>query len=170
MFSKGLLLFLFISPVLSFDIINVNRNNIIKIENEITSSTSRNFLNKLNDRKHISNLYVYLNTPGGRVDEGMKIIREIKKYNISCIAEKAYSMGFAILQSCNKRYVTEFASIMQHQMHFGVIDEHFRVNSYLSFISQISEELDNMQSSRIGISVDDFRKKLSNNWLSLIHI
>ena len=56
MFSKGLLLFLFISPVLSFNTINLNRNNIIKIENEITSSTSRNFLNKLNDRKHINNL------------------------------------------------------------------------------------------------------------------
>ena len=164
MFSKILLLVLLLVPVNSYKTINVNKNNIIKISGEIDERMVTRFLTKLEDRKHIDNLYVYLDTSGGSVDDGMKIMREILKYNISCIAEKAYSMGFVILQACNKRYITEYASVMQHQMYFGVIDEHYRVNSYMEYINQVSNTLDNLQSERIGLHVVVFRRKITNNW------
>ena len=164
MLSKLLLLVLLLAPVNSYKTIDVNKNNVIKISGEIDERMAARFLSKLEDRKHIDNLYVYLDTTGGSLDDGMKIMREIQKYNISCIAERAYSMGFVILQSCNKRYITEYATVMQHQMYFGVIDEHYRVNSFMDYINQVSDKLDKLQSERIDIQIETFRYKISNNW------
>ena len=42
---------------------------------------------------------MYLNTPGGSVFDGLKIIEEIRKYNMSCIVENAYPAWVIIFQS-----------------------------------------------------------------------
>ena len=54
---------------------------------------------------------------------GSRIVDEIQKYDLDCIAHKAYSMGFVILQACNKRYITQYSSVMQHQISYGVSNE-----------------------------------------------
>jgi hypothetical protein len=39
---------------------------------------------------------------------------------MSCIVEKAYSMGFVILQVCKIHYILPFGKIMQHQISFRI--------------------------------------------------
>ena len=94
----------------------------------------------------------------------MKIVTLIKNYNLSCIAEKAYSMGFIIFQTCKKRYILQHSSLMQHQMSLGIMNEKGKIESYMNFINEIDNELIAMQASRLGMSRNKFRNKTVNEW------
>ena len=145
-------------------IINLNLENSLIIRGEINEETTKMFMNDLYNKKNKDNLYLYLETPGGSVMQGLKIISEIEKYKISCIANTAYSMGFVILQYCDKRYITKHATIMQHQMSYGVSGEKAKIESLVEYIKTISDELLDKQSSRIGINKREFEIKTYNDW------
>ena len=89
----------------SYKSIKFNKTNNIVIREPINTETTSKFIYDLNLIEKKNDTYVYLNTPGGSVFDGLKIIEEIRKYNMSCIVENAYSMGFIIFQSCKNRYI-----------------------------------------------------------------
>jgi ATP-dependent protease ClpP protease subunit len=144
----------------------LDTNNTLLIRGEINENQATQFVYDLNKMPQKKDVYVYLDTNGGSVDAGNKIVNEIQKYNLSCIAQKAISMGFVILQSCDKRYITPLATLMQHQMSYGVMDEKAKVESYVEFIQQIGDELTEMQSKKIGMSKKRFNEKTYNDWWS----
>ena len=115
--------FLFYYLVNAIDTIQLNTTNNLVLKGEVNSKMATDFIYELNKRTNKSDIYVFLNTNGGSVEEGMKIISEINKYGSSCIVEKAYSMGFAILQNCKERYILPHGSIMQHQISLGIMNE-----------------------------------------------
>ena len=121
----GLILFTFISSFSSNaqKDITLNTKNSLLIRGQINEQTATDLIFEINKRENKNKLYLYLDTNGGSVDAGNKIINEIQKYNISCVASKAISMGFVILQSCHKRFVTPMATLMQHQMSYGISNE-----------------------------------------------
>lgn len=144
--------------------ITLTIENTMLIKGPVNSELSTNFIYNLNKKKNKRNLFVYLDTPGGSVEHGNKIVAEIQKYNLNCIAERAYSMGFVIMQACNKRYITPYGRIMQHQMSYGIQNEKAKVESYVDFVDQLENELTEMQASRIGISNEKFIEKTYNDW------
>ena len=144
--------------------ITLTTDNTMIIKGPIDKELSTSFIYNLNKKKNKNNLYVYLDTPGGSVEYGSKIVDEIKKYKLNCIAERAYSMGFVILQACNIRYITPYGKIMQHQMSYGLQNEKAKVESYVDFVDQFENELTEMQASRIGISEEKFTQKTYNDW------
>ena len=142
----------------------LDTNNTLLLRGEINEKLATDFVFDINSRKKKSGLYVFLDTNGGSVDAGNKIVNEIQKHNLTCIAQKAISMGFVILQSCETRYVTPLSTLMQHQMSYGVRDEKAKIESYVEYIKQIGEELTDMQASKIGISSHDFKLNTYNDW------
>jgi ATP-dependent protease ClpP protease subunit len=144
--------------------IKLNTSNTIIIKGEINSKSANAFLYKLNLIENKKKLYLYIDTNGGSVEDGYKIINEVIKYNVSCIAEKAYSMGFAILQSCKRRYIVPFGKIMQHQISFGISNEKAKVESYITYINQMEEMLLSIQSVKIGISALELKERTYNEW------
>ena len=157
-----LTLFLFSSFVSSKEIF-LDTNNTLLIRGEINEKLATQFIYELNQKPKKKNLYVYLDTNGGSVDAGNKIVNEIQKYNLSCIAQKAISMGFVILQSCKKRNILPLATLMQHQMSYGIINEKAKIESYVEYIKQIGNELTLMQAKKIGISPKKFNEKIYND-------
>jgi len=142
----------------------LDTNNTLLLRGEVNEKMATDFVFDLNSRKKKSDLYVFLDTNGGSVDAGNKIVNEIQKHNLTCIAQKAISMGFVILQSCEKRYVTPLSTLMQHQISYGVSDEKAKIESYVEFIKQIGEELTEMQANKIGITSRDFKLNTYNDW------
>jgi ATP-dependent protease ClpP protease subunit len=134
------------------------------LKGEVNEASVQKFLYDLHKHDRKKELILFLDTNGGSVEHGNKIVNEVQKYNIACVAERAYSMGFVILQACKKRYITPYGRIMQHQLSYGIGNEKAKVESYVDFIGQIEETLANMQASRIGISLDKFRLKTYNDW------
>lgn len=147
------------SPSLYF-----TNNNFILVKNTIDEEVANRFIYELNKMPSKENVTVYLDTNGGSVEHGNKMLTEIQKYNLSCVAERAYSMGFVLLQGCNKRYITPYGRIMQHQISYGIQNEKGKIDSYANFIDQVEDDLANMQASKINMSVDAFRLKTMNDW------
>ena len=141
-----------------------NTTNNIMIKGPINNELSSKFIYDLSLIENKKNIYVYLSTPGGSIDDGMQIVSQIKKYKLSCIAEKAYSMGFIIFQACEKRYILPHTSLMQHQLSYGIRNEKLKIDSYVSFINSMEKQLVKEQAKRIGLSDDDFYQKTINEW------
>lgn len=144
--------------------LTLNTTNFILLKGVIDSKTTNNFIYQLNLLTKKNEIYLYIDSPGGSVEDGNKILNEVQKYNIRCIAEKAYSMAFAIFQGCYKRYIIPYAKLMQHQISFGIRNEKAKIESYIEFINQIEEELVLLQSSRIGLTPKEFKDKTYNEW------
>jgi ATP-dependent Clp protease, protease subunit len=144
--------------------IRFNSTNNIMIKGPIDNDVSSKFIYELNLLENKKNVYVYLDTPGGSIDDGMQIVAQIKKYQLSCIAEKAYSMGFIIFQSCKNRYIMPHTRLMQHQLSYGVRDEKLKIDNYVRFIDSMEKQLVEEQAERIGLDEDEFYEKTINEW------
>ncbi len=147
-------------------VLKFNTTNNILLKGEINEESSSKFIYDFNliPNKNKNNTIVYLNTPGGSVQHGMKIVAEVEKYNLSCVAESAYSMGFIIFQACKNRYILSHGKLMQHQMAFGIMDQKSRIESYLDFINQLEREIIENQAKRINITSSEFKNKIDNDW------
>ena len=61
------------------DNIELNNANVITIHGEITDNLASQFVYELNQRPSKENMYVYLDTNGGSVSAGKRIVDEIQK-------------------------------------------------------------------------------------------
>lgn len=150
------------------EIIILKDDNFVTIRGEINSKSASQTINKLMEIKS-DKIYLYLITPGGSVSDGMQIIQTIKALEksgkeIICIANIALSMGFVILQYCPTRIILQSSIVMQHQTSLELSGPLNNVNSYMSFIHSMGDEIDKVQSERIGISITEFQNKISHDW------
>ena len=160
-----ILFFLACLPIICGNLpIYLNESNVIVVKNAIDETTASKFIYQLNSMKNKKDVFVYLDTPGGSVESGNKILMEVQKYNLSCIADKAYSMGFVILQGCQNRYIRQYGRIMQHQISYGIRNEKGKIDSYGNFIDQVEEELVELQAEKIGMEKTHFQLKTMNDW------
>ena len=144
--------------------LKLNTTNVLTLKGVIDTKSVNRFLYDFNLKKNKNETYIFIDSPGGSVEDGYKIITEFKKYNMTCIVEKAYSMAFAILQVCDKRYLLPHGKIMQHQISLGIMNEFGKIKSYLDFIGQIEDELLAIQSKKIGITSEDLKNRSNNEW------
>jgi ATP-dependent protease ClpP protease subunit len=158
-----LLLLTFLFQVFSIKTVNLTLDNTLLLRGAIDEKSTNKLMYDI-EKSNATNKILYLDTNGGMVEEGLKIINEVRNYNISCVAEKAYSMGFSIFQSCYNRYILPNGKLMQHQISFGIGGELAKVNSYVSFIKQIEEEIIELEASRIDIPIDTYREMTTNEW------
>ena len=153
------------------DSIFLNQTNVVSVIGEINSSNVPNILFSIqklvdyNKHTNINNdIYLFLDTPGGSVEEGAKIIMEVVKHDIKCIAKNAFSMGFVIFQACKERLITPFTKLMQHQMSYMIFGNHQQIISKIDMMHVMNEYYIMLQSYRIGISVEDFKNQVYNDW------
>ena len=147
-------------------------NNYIHIKGEINPISSSNFITEIN-RITSDKIFIYIQSPGGYVESGKEIISEINIQiengkNISCIADRAYSMAFIILQSCPLRYVTNNSILMQHPIYISQLSGNLKtVQNLLKIIEKDNQELLTMQADRIQIDKKEFESLTVNElWIS----
>jgi ATP-dependent Clp protease, protease subunit len=165
-----MLLFLLYSYIVSGSIIHLNNDNLVNIRGEINNYVANNFIRDIymmSNKTHDIN--VYINSPGGSVMAGNKMITMINSlreqdYNINCITDFSASMAFIIMQSCTKRYGLPNVIMMQHQMSLGIKGEINRIDSYLNFLHDVKNELNMMQSKRIGMDYNSFNEQIKDEW------
>ena len=143
--------------VLNSDIVvlrgEVNGNSVSRVISGILSSPG----NKVT---------LFLDTPGGSVFDGMQLVDVIKATNkkITCVASMAASMGFVILQSCDERVIMDNGVIMQHLISGGTRGNLPNMVKFVDFLVGVSEKSEKEQAARIGISVEQFKKNVANDW------
>ena len=151
--------------------INLSKNNTVSLTKAVDDesiSTVIAELYRIHQNKNNANIYIYLDTPGGSVDAGNRLIETIEylshSNNISCVAHHAASMGFVILQSCPHRLGLKSSSLMQHQISTMMADEKQRLKTYMKYMDSLEDELISLQARRIKMSNQQFRDVTYHNW------
>jgi ATP-dependent protease ClpP protease subunit len=167
--------FLFTVPIFShfrkeikIESIVLKPGNHLFLTSEVNDDNKELFISG-NNRLTTKNIYVYINSNGGSVLSGNDIIENIKflnstGYNITCIAQKAYSMAFHIFQHCKQRYITSSSTLMQHQMSLGINGNYENIKTYLEMIEKINEELINYSAKRLKLTSKQFKNNIMNDW------
>lgn len=125
------------------------KSRIIRLDGEVDGETSRTICslltimdNDIENRK--KPIWLYINSPGGSVYDGMAIIdtmKTIKSPVYTVVCGLAASMGSAILSAGDKRFATKNSTVMLHQASSGTkgnvqdqvvaLNETIRVNNLL---------------------------------------
>ena len=122
-------------------------------------------INKINNKE----IFIYINSPGGSVSAGNVLVQQLEALKsqdrvISCIADKAMSMAFIILQHCTNRYVLESSILMQHQMSLGIQGSLKHVENYLNMVDGMENSLNHYQAKRLGIELEEFNELIESDW------
>jgi len=110
--------------ITSYKSITLDVNNMMPLYGGITFDMAEDFAYQINNETN-KDYYVYIDSIGGSVEAGNRIINEIQKYDLPCITHKAYSMAAAIFQGCNKRYIIPYGKLMFHNMTYAKNSNYF---------------------------------------------
>ena len=109
--------------------------------------------------------YLYLDTPGGEVLAGQRIIHMVVQLHLACIVMKAYSMGFAILQHCSRRLVLEGATLMQHPISVALERASLAsARGHLEMVARLGRGLVAAQARRLNVSSEWFENRTADEW------
>jgi ATP-dependent protease ClpP protease subunit len=92
---------------------------------EVNKGTAEHLIKLIeqaSDNVDVDFIMIELDTPGGMVGEGHAIVRAMERSAkpVVCVADgQAASMGFYILQGCDKRLMTTRTSLMVHEPSIG---------------------------------------------------
>lgn len=113
-------------------------------------------------------IYIYLNSPGGSIYDGINFLSFAKTIkNLHTITQFSASMAAAISQGIpGKRYMTENGIYMFHRAKgsFSGQFEDGELESRLKMWKSIVRNMEQMQADRIGITLEDYKKKRLNEW------
>ena len=155
---------LFIYFFLSFFFLAHSELDIIPIDTVIHKESVDMIQSIFHSEPNRTDWTVYFNTPGGSVTDGVRLLPYFERNNITCIVDRAYSMGFLLFQACSQRYILPYGSLMQHDMSLGFQDEFTKIESYMRYIHKLYHRLISFQIERIGISRKKFLQKIRNDW------
>lgn len=113
--------------------------------------------------------YMFIDSSGGSMIAGSYLLETLRNVNLTCIIGRAYSMAFVILQACETRYILQTSTTMQHQASLRVDGELLQIKEYIDMVSDMEDNMNEMQSARIGMAKKDFVDKVKTEWWSYGH-
>lgn len=117
-------------------------------------------------------IYLYINSPGGSVIDGLSIIDTMNliKPDVSTIVTgMAASMGFAILSSGakGKRFALPHSQIMAHMVSSGAVGHVLDMERSYEHSKYLNDLLLNMLADNIGMKVSKFKRDVERDkWMS----
>jgi ATP-dependent Clp protease protease subunit len=133
----------------------LTKNNTAVLRGPVSSQSVADVMIQLSELDKTGNdkepIYLVLQTPGGSVMDGLNLIQYMNSLRrpVNSVAIFAASMGFHILQSSNKRYVTKYGTIMSHRARGGFSgDIPQQVKSRFKHITDLLEKMDEQVISR----------------------
>jgi len=111
-------------------------------------------------------IYLFIDSFGGSVMDGIKLMDTIKNSNkkITCITSTAVSMAFAIFQTCHQRLIVDHAILMQHVASYGIEGREPNNYTLARFLKTMMHDIDLIQAKRIGISLRKFKDLTNKDW------
>jgi ATP-dependent protease ClpP protease subunit len=140
----------------------LNATNYLAVHGPITAASADAFVQQALVQPQA--LFVYLDTGGGSIEDGLRMVQLLHQRPYRCIAQRAHSMGFALLQACKYRWVLPAASLMQHQPWVHLEGELPHLQARLAYVAQLEQQLVQLQAVRLGLAAEDFRHRTSHEW------
>jgi ATP-dependent protease ClpP protease subunit len=172
------LLFILIGLIVFYQVLCLDQNiikleygNFFSIDKDISQNNCQKWSKNLTSiLTNSESVYVYIDSNGGSVEAGNKLINLFDYYikngkKIDCIAKNAFSMAFQIFQSCSTRYIVPSSILMQHQISLSSIKGQLtNTLNYLKMIQTISDDLNKRSAKRIDMPFDDYVKLIQTDW------
>lgn len=116
-------------------------------------------------------IYLFLNSPGGSVNDGQAIIETAKGLGrpVHTITSFSASMSFIISQALGDRYVLAHSTMMAHKAHVEGVggDLPGSLISRTNWLLRGILELDTVAANRAGLSLIDYNKLTANElWMT----
>lgn len=146
------------------DTIVLTPTNHLAVVGTIDAASASAFVHAF-QRHHASVRYVYIDSYGGSVAAGKRMVVELKARNVTCVVETAYSMAFVLVQACAHRLVRVSGSMMQHQISIANLQgELGKVLSQVRDVERRGRWLDRMQADRLNLTEQAFVARVANEW------
>jgi len=167
-----ILYFIYIIPVLSQhdELIYLPNTNYIHLSGEIEPDMANEIVSELFDQD--DDFYMYIDSNGGCVESGLKIVKMMKylqteNIKIKCIADKAFSMAFHIYQRCSERLFMSNTILMQHEMKLYINGNIEDSNKLLTKYTRLNDEIISYDSTRLIMDKNEYIKHLKHElWFS----
>jgi ATP-dependent Clp protease protease subunit len=171
----NLFLSLLLPCVVASNVITLSNKNHVSLVGPVTSANVDSVLLLFNDPEVLStmrdekHIFLYLNTPGGSVLDGYRLIQHIhalqaQQVSVECIGQNFMSMGFAIFQTCTKRFVMSNSLGMQHPMSTTMHGSLQTIRTELDMLEAMYEELSHLQYTRMNITHTVFNDRILRDW------
>jgi len=139
---------------------------------DVTPSAVNAIVSKLDEIEKVSTtqeLWLRLNSYGGDVEAGQKLIARLEQVQIpvTCVADfKAMSMAALILESpgCKTRLMTERTVLMFHHTSAGVSGNSDMLLMFLNWLTRLDSSMAKMCAKRMGMTPEAFEAKSSKTW------
>lgn len=112
-------------------------------------------------------IFIILDSPGGSVLAGAKILDYIKasKAPIHCVVDNfAASMAAMILENCDKRYASPSSIIMFHNASGTFKGEFPQIESRFNAFKKLVEGMEASVAARLGMTLKDYQAKIGPEW------
>lgn len=116
-------------------------------------------------------IIININSPGGYVDELFALIDMLESMNAPVVTRaygKVCSCGFVLFCIGDERYVGNNASLMYHEIAYGIWGKDSEVESYQKYAKKIQKRLDKLISVKTGITLkklNEWKKEVHDKWL-----
>jgi ATP-dependent protease ClpP protease subunit len=138
-------------------------NHMVLLRGEVNDSSVREagkeLLMKSKFVPNTDRLYLVLDTPGGHLDSGSRLIAIAKglPQKVDTIILEASSMGFNIAQALGERLITRYGQMFQHVGYMGMpAGRPDTVKSYVLFVERQFQILHLTSARRMGLSLSAF--------------
>lgn len=115
------------------------------------------------------NITLFINTPGGSVEDGMAIydcIRSCRSHVTGIVLGRAHSMGSIILQACDWRVMGAHASLLIHRGSWYIENNVKEALAQIEYDRRLFERVDNLLLQRIRAKHPRFPKARFTQLLS----
>lgn len=113
---------------------------------------------------------LFIKSPGGSVDSGVKLLESMQRSGktFTCLIQEASSMAFVVTQlQCDKRYVSEYGTLLQHTWSVGVTPG--SIDTAAEVVKSTKHLFDNLrakEAARLKISVQTLLDKSAAVWIT----
>lgn len=119
------------------------------------------------DKSETSPIYFIIDSPGGSVIDGYRIINQMKitKSPVTCVVDmQAYSMAAILLTYCKTVLINPYGSVMYHAASFSVGGETDKVVSRVNWIVKQLKEFDEEVAKNLGMTLAEYEAKQQKEW------
>ena len=152
------------------------KSNIIRLDGEVNDEQARHVCTLLTimDEKNASYvdedgnecykpIWLYINSPGGSIYAGLAIIdtmRNLKSPVFTLCCGMAMSMGAEILMQGDRRFITEFSTVMLHEAASGIRGKLSNMIEDLEETKRLNDLCERMAAERCGKTLEEYHQAL----------
>jgi len=154
-------------------IITLEKNDIIVIDDVITdelvSKLQVQLMKMISKLDNKAPIYVIMNTPGGSVRAGLRLMEVLQAQNrpIHTITLFSASMGFILVQGLDDRLIVPTGTLMSHRTTMSIQGKlNGELENRLGIYKREDRYLDVLCADRMGLKTDDYQKLIfSEYWV-----